>query len=85
MILNTREAQAVPIETRNPQSSAAGVGAMGLTSVTHALTALREEDPAFDKAVRIKHFERGKIVATSEELAQQDVRVDEWQGQYGMH
>ena len=68
MIPNTREAQIVPIATPNQQGLSAGNGTVGLTSVTHALTALREEDPAFDRAVSIKHFERGQVVATSEDL-----------------
>jgi CRP-like cAMP-binding protein len=38
-------------------------------SVTQALTALREEDPAFNKSITIRHIERGDIVATPEELS----------------
>src|SRR5690606_21208621 len=44
----------------------------GLTQVNalpQMLTALREEDPAFNKVVSIKHMERGSVVATPEDLA----------------
>lgn len=33
------------------------------------LTALREEDPAFNKVVSIKHVEKGSVVATAEDMA----------------
>lgn len=36
-----------------------------------ALTALRSEEPAFDSAIRIRHLERGTIVATPDDLARQ--------------
>lgn len=38
--------------------------------LTQALTALRDEDPAFDKVISIKHLERNDIVATPQDLAQ---------------
>lgn len=58
---------------REPQPL--GVQTGPLSSVTQAsalpqmLTALREEDPAFNKVVSIKHVERGSVVATPEDLA----------------
>lgn len=42
--------------------------AMGANSLTQALTAMREEDPAFNKLVTIKHMERGDIVAHTDDL-----------------
>lgn len=46
-----------------------GNGAATMPSVMQTLTALREEDPAFNKAVSIRHFDRGAIVADTEDLA----------------
>lgn len=40
----------------------------GTSSMTQMLTALREEDPAFNKVITIKHLERGDVVATAEDL-----------------
>lgn len=39
-------------------------------SVMHALNTLRTEEPAFDKAIRIRQLARGKVVATAQELAE---------------
>ena len=39
-------------------------------NVMHALNLLRSEEPAFDKAVRVRHFVRGKVVATAQELTE---------------
>ncbi len=38
-------------------------------SLTQAITALRDEDPAFNKSISIRHIERGDVVATPEDLA----------------
>lgn len=38
-------------------------------SVRQALTALRDEDPAFDKSITTQRFERGATVATPEDLS----------------
>lgn len=38
-------------------------------SVTQTLTALREEDPAFDKVVVTQRFDRGQLVASTEAMA----------------
>jgi CRP/FNR family cyclic AMP-dependent transcriptional regulator len=40
------------------------------TGVRQALTALRDEDPAFDKSISTHHFERGATIATPEDLSQ---------------
>ncbi len=41
----------------------------GTNNLTQVLTALRDEDPAFNKVISIKHLERGDVVATPEDLA----------------
>jgi CRP/FNR family transcriptional regulator, cyclic AMP receptor protein len=41
-----------------------------LSGVRQALTALRDEDPAFDKSVTTQRYDRGATVATPEALAQ---------------
>jgi CRP-like cAMP-binding protein len=46
-----------------------GNGLAGIPSVMQTLTALREEDPAFNKAVSIRHYDRGAIVADTDDLA----------------
>jgi CRP/FNR family cyclic AMP-dependent transcriptional regulator len=64
--------------TREPQrelqpfgftTTAPSVSTTGSNSLTQTLTALREEDPAFNKVITIKHLERGELVATPEDLA----------------
>lgn len=46
------------------------VASNGTTNnLTQVLTALRDEDPAFNKVISIKHLERGDVVATPEDLA----------------
>ncbi|GIV74944.1 MULTISPECIES: Crp/Fnr family transcriptional regulator [Caldilinea] len=40
-----------------------------MTSMPQMLTALREEDPAFDKVITVQRVERGQVVASPEELA----------------
>ena len=49
------------VQNGNSQSSPA--------SMTQMLTALREEDPAFNKVITIKQLERGDVVASSADLA----------------
>jgi CRP-like cAMP-binding protein len=51
-----------------PHSNAANT-APSTHSLTQVLTALRDEDPAFNKVITIKHLERGDLVATPEDLA----------------
>lgn len=41
-----------------------------LSGVRQALTALRNEDPAFDKSITTQRYERGAMVATADALAQ---------------
>jgi CRP-like cAMP-binding protein len=42
---------------------------LGTHNLTQVLAALRDEDPAFNKVISIKHLERGDMVATPEDLA----------------
>lgn len=39
------------------------------SNLTQVLTALRDEDPAFNKVISIKYFERGEVVAQPDDLA----------------
>lgn len=41
-----------------------------LTGVRQALTALRDEDPAFDKSISTQRYERGTLIAAPEALAE---------------
>ncbi|OUC06398.1 hypothetical protein RY27_21295 [Litorilinea aerophila] len=66
MTYQTRDWQTTQLSS---QTATAGHPAQGYSSLTQALTALREEDPAFDKAISIQHIERGKVVATPDDLA----------------
>jgi CRP/FNR family transcriptional regulator, cyclic AMP receptor protein len=43
--------------------------ATNANSMTQTLTALREEDPAFNKVIHVQTVERGQLVATSDDLA----------------
>jgi CRP-like cAMP-binding protein len=40
----------------------------GHNNLTQMLTALREEDPAFNKVIHVQHFEKGQLVATPDDL-----------------
>lgn len=56
-----RDTQSSPFTTGNGLQTAMG-------SLPQMLTALREEDPAFNKVITIKQMNRGDIVATPEDL-----------------
>lgn len=56
-----------PLKLASPTLGFAGQGS---SSFTQTLTSLREEDPAFNKVIHVQHFERGQLVATSDDLAQ---------------
>ena len=56
-----------------------------LSGVRQALTALRDEDPAFDKSVTTQRYERGATVASPDALSRAHVRTDERQGQLDLH
>jgi CRP-like cAMP-binding protein len=58
---------ATPTQTPTHTSTATPNG--NTNNLTQVLTALREEDPAFNKVITIKHLERGDMVATADDLA----------------
>jgi CRP/FNR family transcriptional regulator, cyclic AMP receptor protein len=71
MAIHTRELQSVTFTASPTQNGNSNLAAgLGFNTMTQALTALREEDPAFNKLVTIKHMERGEIVATPDDLSQ---------------
>ncbi len=70
MTVSTREMQPFSFAPTSTQNGIVNSGTFGNTNLTQALTALREEDPAFNRVVAIKHMDRGEIVATSDDLAQ---------------
>ena len=43
---------------------------LGYTNLAQTLISLREEDPAFNKAVHVQHLDRGGLVATPDDLSQ---------------
>ena len=47
------------------------VGNQGYNNLTQAFTSLRDEDPAFNRMVQAQHYERGQLVATSDDLTKQ--------------
>jgi len=42
---------------------------LGASNMTQTLTALREEDPAFNKVIHAQNVERGQMIATPDDLA----------------
>jgi len=63
-------------ELFSPRSGGAKSLTLGLTgqnagtnNLTQTLTALREEDPAFNKVIHVHNVERGQLIATSDDLA----------------
>ena len=54
----------------NTQNTSANVLTHDSGSVMQTLTLLKEEDAAFSKAINIRHLDRGAIVATADDLAQ---------------
>jgi len=58
-----------PTTTHTPSHNNTPVSNGTANNLTQVLTALRDEDPAFNKVITIKHLERGDIVATPEDLA----------------
>lgn len=67
----------IPISSRDvqydwqPQGVQTGLlsGSIKTSALPQMFTTLREEDPAFNKVVSIKHVERGGVVAAPEDLA----------------
>ena len=59
----------VSTTTHTPSHNGMATSNGSTNNLTQVLTALRDEDPAFNKVISIKHMERGDIVATPEDLA----------------
>lgn len=55
--------------SRSSTQSSVGTVSSNDTSMTQMLTALREEDPAFNKVIAIRNFRRGDSVASPDDLA----------------
>ena len=68
MTLRTREIQSVSQSPFLSQTTRGGANTTGLTGVAQALTALRADDPAFNKVISVKNSEKGSIVATADDL-----------------
>jgi CRP-like cAMP-binding protein len=58
-----------PIAYPATPSGIAAHNTLGTNNLPQMLLALREEDPAFNKVLSIKHLERGEVIATPEDLA----------------
>jgi CRP/FNR family cyclic AMP-dependent transcriptional regulator len=63
--LNLKEFQSLNLSATSAAPSPSG----STGNLTQTLTALREEDPAFNKVVSIRHIDRGSVVATPEDLS----------------
>jgi CRP-like cAMP-binding protein len=60
----------VTTTTHSPSHNGTATNNGNTSNLTQVLTALRDEDPAFNKVISIKHLERGDLVATPDDLAQ---------------
>lgn len=69
MAFYTRELQPVTQSPSISQSPRSGSSTLGLTGVAQALTALRADDPAFNKVISVRNNEKGTIVATADDLS----------------
>ena len=70
MKANGREAQNVAFGTNGTATLLSPANGQRFGGVRQALTALREEDPAFDKVITTHRHERGEVIATPEAMAQ---------------
>jgi len=77
MKANTRDQYREPYREQYSTFSAPAVTAQPLinhnprlSGVRQALTALRDEDPAFDKSISTQRYERGSLVASPDALAE---------------
>ena len=69
MKTNMREFQNIATASAFNNALPHSGGNLRPNSVTQTLTALREEDPAFDKVIVTQRFERGRLVASAEAMA----------------
>jgi CRP-like cAMP-binding protein len=67
--LNSRDYQTATFPPVSTMGTVATSPLLGQNRMTQALTTLREEDPAFNKVVTIRHMERGSLIATPDDLA----------------
>ncbi|MCL4862749.1 MAG: Crp/Fnr family transcriptional regulator [Caldilineaceae bacterium] len=69
MKLNTQDF----LSTRGGANKVFGLGipssTPGVNSLPQTLTALREEDPAFNRVIHVQNIERGQLLATPDDLA----------------
>lgn len=69
MKLNTQDF----LSTRGGANKVFGLGipssTSGVNSLPQTLTALREEDPAFNRVIHVQNIERGQLLATPDDLA----------------
>ncbi|MCS6824988.1 MAG: Crp/Fnr family transcriptional regulator [Caldilinea sp.] len=68
MKTNLRELQKAPGGVSTGVNTAIPTN-LRMASMPQMLTALREEDPAFDKVISVQRIERGEVVASPEALA----------------
>lgn len=69
MKANGREGQNASFGANGTTALLAPTNGQRLGGIRQALTALREEDPAFDKVISTQRHGRGDVVATSEAMA----------------
>lgn len=65
---NTRETQGTPFHRSSMQNTEDRLP-LFTENITQALTALRAEDPAFNKVMTTRKVERGDVIATPDDLA----------------
>lgn len=68
MKTSLRELQNLQLGAQNVVNTPVATG-LRVNSVPQMLTALREEDPAFDKVVSTQRIERGQLIASPEAMA----------------
>jgi CRP-like cAMP-binding protein len=69
MKANGREGQNASFGANGTTTLLSPTNGQRLGGIRQALTALREEDPAFDKVISTQRYERGDVVAASEAMA----------------
>lgn len=67
MKTSLRELQSVQFNAQNVANAPTATG-LRVNSVPQMLTALREEDPAFDKVISTQQVERGQLIASPEAM-----------------
>lgn len=70
MPIQTREIQTFSRPSSGMSATTPEFAGAGLTGVAQALSTLRDQDPAFNKAFSKKQWERGAVVATADDLSE---------------